>query len=158
MLDGMCNILGLRHDELTSDMVEKSLYIFIRHKYTDAPKNLMTDGFSACVVMWCRHIATYIKHLESGIDMRCIRYEELVGKPRDLVAALGKYVGVDFTEDEIESAVDAMKTRSQHGLKVGMKTIHNTGEKKEDCVEICRRMGAPSIYSDDLLPGTLELD
>jgi hypothetical protein len=152
LLEMVCHSSDISPGQLKPDMLLFMGQVFLGYKFTDGPDDLVSDALSVLVINWSRHVAEYIKQHRSGIAIQCFCYEELLGKPRELMAAIGKYVGVDFDEDEIESAVDVMKTRSQDGLKIGKKTEHSEGEMREDCVEICRRMGAPSLYSDELLP------
>ncbi|ELU13565.1 hypothetical protein CAPTEDRAFT_218264 [Capitella teleta] len=123
--------------------------------------DMATDGFSFATWMVARALSEYMGFREKGINIPCVKYELLLEDPRGNLEALSHHFGLELTSDEIDNALLSLNKNSQEGLIFGRDNSFRRLKSKrhrdirQDCVDICKRMGVPSIYSDELLPGVI---
>ncbi|ELU10730.1 hypothetical protein CAPTEDRAFT_208974 [Capitella teleta] len=118
--------------------------------------DMVTDGFTFGTLFLAGAMRDYKRYIEEGINIPSVKYEKFLQNPKGHLQAMGEHFKLDFTSDEIDHALDSLKRNSQQGTDLGIfGPIKPQREIRQDCNEISKRFGVPSIYSDEELPGRI---
>ena len=111
------------------------------------------------VLMWAVATQTYIDARRRGIDIRAVRYEDLVARPLDMCRVLMEFCGLLLSLAEL--AVTALEVDSQRNSIVARSKIGHfkepelTAQTKAKLNELLKQFDVPLISEPGILEGTL---
>jgi len=112
------------------------------------------------VFFWAIHCRKYLDlRQKKGIDIRAIKYEDLVEHPVEATRAIFQFC--NLPGELVEKAVKALNSDSQRHSPLNMKNfskVNKTALNEQDKMQahaICDQMDLPRIPEPCVLPGTI---
>jgi len=119
----------------------------------------MDNDFTFGVLLWALSTATYLDMRRRGIEVRAVRYEDLIARPLDVCRAILEFCHLPVSL--AEEAVKALNVDSQRNSVMARSIIAKfkepelTPEKKEKLNELLKHFGVPMIGDEPIIEGTL---
>eukprot|EP01111_Echinosteliopsis_oligospora_P011778 TRINITY_DN3957_c0_g1_i1.p1 TRINITY_DN3957_c0_g1~~TRINITY_DN3957_c0_g1_i1.p1 ORF type:complete len:410 (-),score=87.14 TRINITY_DN3957_c0_g1_i1:33-1262(-) len=94
------------------DPLDHNTALFSGLKWISRDKKYNKDFVA---IYWLTTVEKTLKFIRSGIKITSVRYEELVAQTEKTVRKLAEICKIKVDDDDIQNALDAMKTPSQEG-------------------------------------------
>jgi len=117
------------------------------------------NDFMPGLLMVAVMTATYREMRRDGIDVRAVRYEDLIARPVDMCRVIVEFSGLPVSLSEL--AVKAFDVDSQRNSPIARSIIGRfkdpqmTPQIKERLNELLRKFEMPLIGEPDIIEGTL---
>jgi len=111
------------------------------------------------VLLWALSTATYLDMRRRGVDVRAVRYEDLIACPLDVCRALLKFCHLPLSL--AEQGVKAFDVDSQINSVVANSVLENfkdpelTPGRRAKLNELLKQFGVPLIGGEAIIEGTL---